>query len=94
MAKLDNILQGDVGNEITVVLIVDDPNTTINDATSFELKIKKPDGFVIIRTTGITKVDSKTVKYSTEPQRRTSLPPALSGKRCSCAPGSSAPLPG
>jgi len=54
------------GQEITVVLIADDSNETINDSTSFEIRIEKPDDTIIVRTTGITKVDSKSVKYSTE----------------------------
>ncbi len=60
------LFQGSFGQEITVQLIEDNSNETINDATSFEVHIEKPDDSVIVRTTGITKVDSKNVKYSTE----------------------------
>lgn len=57
------------GQEIQVQLIADDSNEVINAFTSLEIKIKKPDDSVIIRTTpdpSITKVDSKTIQYLTE----------------------------
>jgi len=62
------IFKDSFGQEITVQLIKDNSNETINDATSFEVHIEKPDlaQTVIVRTTGITKVDSKNVEYSTE----------------------------
>ena len=61
-----NIFQDSFGQEITVQLIGANSNETINDFTSFEIRIEKPDDTVIIRTNDITKVDSKSVKYSTE----------------------------
>lgn len=57
------------GQKIQVQLIEDGSDEVINDFTSLEIKIEKPNDSVITRTTpdpSITKVDSKTIQYLTE----------------------------
>jgi len=65
MADKLQLFKDSFGQKIEIQLIPDDSNETINDATSFEVHIEKPDDSVVIRTTVITKLDSKTIEYIT-----------------------------